>query len=80
MILYQGLTLSLIGLGVGLAGSAGMVRGIRALFTRLQDKSILDPWTFLIVPLALLAVTMLASYIPARRAAATDPNQALHDE
>ena len=80
MILRQGLTLASIGLGVGLIGSAGLIRGIRALFTRLQERSMFDPWMFLAVPAALLAVTMIASYIPARRAAGTDPNQALRDE
>jgi len=80
MVLRQGLTLTLIGLGLGLAGSFGLVRAIRALFSRLQDTGMFDPWTFIAVPLALFAVTMLASYIPARRAAAIDPNQALHYE
>jgi predicted permease len=80
MVLRQGLTLTLIGLGLGLAGSFGLVRSIRALFSRLQDTGMFDPWTFMVVPVALFAVTMLASYIPARRAAAIDPNQALHYE
>jgi putative ABC transport system permease protein len=80
MVLRQGLTLTLIGLGLGLAGSFGLVRSIRALFSRLQDTGMFDPWTFIVVPVALFAVTMLASYIPARRAAAIDPNQALHYE
>jgi predicted permease len=80
MVLRQGMTLTVIGLGVGLTGSYGLVRVIRALFTRMQDNGIFDPWTFIAVPLALFAVTMLASYLPARRAAAIDPNQALHYE
>ena len=80
MILRQGLTLAVIGLGIGLMGSVGLVQGIRTLFTRLTERAIFDPWTFLILPLALLAVTIVASYIPARRAAGIDPNQALHEE
>ncbi len=79
-VLRQGLTLAVIGVAVGLAGSFGVVRGIRALFSRLLETSMFDPWTFIAVPAALLAVTLLASYIPARRAAAIDPNQALHYE
>jgi len=80
MVLNQGLRLALLGTAAGLAGSLGLVHGIRALFTRLAERGIFDPWTFLFVPLALVAVTMLASYIPARRAAAIDPNRALHYE
>ena len=80
LVLSQGLRLALIGVGLGIASSFGVIRAIRALFSRLQDTGIFDPWTFIAVPLALLAVTLLASYIPARRAAAIDPNQALHYE
>jgi predicted permease len=79
-VMKQGFTLAAIGVGIGLAGSFGVVRGIRALFSRLQETSMFDPWTFLVVPLALLAVTLAASYIPARRAASIDPNNALHYE
>ena len=80
IVLRQGMTLAVIGVAVGLAGSFGVVRGIRAMFSRLLETNIFDPWTFIAVPAAMLAVTLLASYIPARRAAAIDPNQALHYE
>ena len=80
IVVRQGMTLAIIGVGIGLAGSFGIVRVIRALFSRLQQHGIFDPWTFIVLPAALLAVTMLASYIPARRAAAIDPNQALRYE
>jgi len=80
IVLRQGVTLAIIGVAVGLVGSFGVVQVIRALFARLQQGGMFDPWTFLVLPVALLAVTILASYIPARRAAAIDPNQALRDE
>lgn len=80
IVLRQGMTLAITGVGVGLIGCLGTVRLIRAAFTRLQEGGMFDPWTFIVLPITLLAVTLLASYIPARRAAAIDPNQALHYE
>ena len=40
----------------------------------------LDAWTYFIVMIALLAVGALASFVPARRAAAVEPIEALRDE
>ena len=80
VVLRQGILLAVIGVALGLAGGLGVLRLIRAAFSRLQEDSIFDPWTFIALPIALLAVTLLASYIPARRAAAIDPNQALRYE
>jgi macrolide transport system ATP-binding/permease protein len=80
VVLRQGMTLALIGVALGVAGGFGVLRLIRGAFTRLQEGSMFDPWTFLALPIALLAVTLLASYIPARRATAIDPNQALRNE
>jgi len=79
-VLRQGMMLAIIGVGIGLVGSWGAVRGIAALFARGQERGPLDPWTFVAVPLALLAVTLAASFIPAHRASTIDPNQALHYE
>jgi putative ABC transport system permease protein len=80
VVLRQGMLLAIIGVALGLAGGFGVLRLIRALFSRLQEGSMFDPWTFVALPIALLAVTMLATYIPARRAAAIDPNNALRYE
>jgi ABC-type antimicrobial peptide transport system permease subunit len=79
-VLRQGMTLAAIGVGLGLVGTFGMAQLLRAAFTRLQEGSVLDPWSFVVVPLALLAVTLAASYVPARRASVVDPNQALRYE
>jgi predicted permease len=77
MVLRQGLVLAAIGVGVGAAGSYGLLRVIAALFSRTSANWV-DAWGFVVVPLAVLLVTAAACYIPARRAAALDANQALH--
>jgi putative ABC transport system permease protein len=79
MVLRQGTTLALIGIGTGILGSVALVKAICALFSR-TDTNVFEPWGFIAVPLVLLAATMLACYIPARTAARIDPNQALHYE
>jgi ABC-type lipoprotein release transport system permease subunit len=53
---------------------------VRLLKTSLYQVSAFDPATMLLVPLLLLAVVLLAVYMPAKRAAAVDPMQALRTE
>jgi predicted permease len=77
MVLRQGLMLAAIGVGIGAAGSYGLLRVIGALFSRTSENWV-DAWRFVVVPLAVLLVTAAACYIPARRAAGLDANQALH--
>jgi macrolide transport system ATP-binding/permease protein len=77
MVLRQGLMLAAIGVGIGAAGSYGLLRVIGALFSRTSENWV-DAWEFVVVPLAVLLVTAAACYIPARRAAGLDANQALH--
>jgi ABC-type lipoprotein release transport system permease subunit len=48
--------------------------------TLLYGITPLDPVTYVTVPLVLLIATMLASYVPARRAASVDPVEALRVE
>jgi ABC-type lipoprotein release transport system permease subunit len=48
--------------------------------TLLYGITPLDPVTYAAVPLVLVAATMLASYVPARRAASVDPIEALRAE
>jgi len=76
-VLKQGFKLTLIGLAFGLAGAFAMTRLIRS---RLHDISPADPLTFVCVSLLLAGVALLASYIPARRAAKIDPMEALRYE
>jgi len=76
-VLTQGFKLILIGVAFGLAGAFAMTRLIRSL---LHDVSPTDPLTFVCVSLLLINVALLASYIPARRAAKIDPMVALRYE
>jgi len=77
MILKEGLALALLGIGLGLAGALGITRFMRAL---LFEVSTTDPATFAAVPLLLAAVALLASYLPARRAAGVEPLEAIRYE
>ncbi len=77
MILRQGFVLAIIGIAIGFAASVA-VRGVLA--KGLIGLGTLSPAVLAIVPIGLLAVTMLACYLPARRAAQIDPIRALRWE
>jgi putative ABC transport system permease protein len=67
--------------GVGLAIGIGAAMGLsRLMASLLYGTSALDPVTFGAVPVVLVGATILASYLPARRAAAVDPVEALKSE
>jgi ABC-type antimicrobial peptide transport system permease subunit len=67
--------------GIGLAcGVVGALVGARALSTMLFGVTATDPVTFLGVVVCLGVVAFAASYLPARRAAAVDPMNALRAE
>lgn len=74
LILGQGLKLVALGLVLGQAGAFGVTRLLKAL---LFGVSATDPLTFVVVPLVLLAIALLACWLPARRAAKVDPMIAL---
>src|SRR5205814_944231 len=65
MVLRQGFVLSLIGVAIGLAASFGVRRVLAIGLVGLGSSS---PVVLLIVPLALIVVTMAACYLPAHRA------------
>jgi predicted permease len=77
MVLRQGLALSLVGIAFGSVASAGVARLLSAAMAGLGRPSL---FTYIVVPLILVALTLLASYIPARRASLVDPLRALRDE
>jgi ABC-type antimicrobial peptide transport system permease subunit len=77
MVVKRGLTLTLSGVVVGLAGAFVLTRFMRGV---LFDVAPSDPSTFILVTLALIGVAAAASYIPARRATRVDPAMALRAE
>lgn len=74
MVLRQGLVLTAIGLAFGLAGALALTRLMASL---LYGVSPTDPLTFTAVPCLLLSVALLATYLPARKAASVQPVEAL---
>jgi putative ABC transport system permease protein len=77
MVLGQGLLLAALGVGIGLAGALAVTHLAKSLLFEVTPT---DPATFLGVAVVLVAAAILASYLPARRAAAIDPIEALRTE
>jgi predicted permease len=77
MVLGQGLVLSALGIATGGLISVGVARLLAAGLTGLGTPS---PATFVVAPVAVLMATMVACYVPARRASLVDPIAALRYE
>ncbi|MFY9530570.1 MAG: ABC transporter permease [Candidatus Acidiferrales bacterium] len=77
MVLRQGLLLALLGVGIGLAGALALTGLVKSLLFEVTPS---DPLTFGGVAFVLIAAAAIASYLPARRAAAVDPIEALRCE
>jgi putative ABC transport system permease protein len=74
MVLRQGMLLAVLGVGIGIAGAVALTGLLKSLLFEVPPTDVL---TFSGVGLTLLVAAALASYLPARRAAAVDPNVAL---
>ena len=77
MFVRHGLVLSAIGVAIGLTVAFAIMRLMSSF---LFEISPIDPLTYAVVSLTLMAATVLASYVPALRATAVDPIEALRAE
>lgn len=81
MVLKQGLILAFIGIAIGVIGSVEADKVLAFMFggpTAISTEEVMI--IFLLMPLTLLMVTLVATYAPARRASLIDPMRALRDE
>ena len=77
MVLRQGLRQVAFGLAIGLLLAIAMAAGMASVLYQVEPW---DPVTFVGIPLLLLAVAVFACLVPARRAAAVEPSEALRGE
>ena len=77
MFVRQGLSLTLVGVACGLLTAIIVMRFMSSVLFKVNP---VDPLTYLAVSMGIVAVAFLASYLPARRAAAVDPIETLRAE
>jgi ABC-type antimicrobial peptide transport system permease subunit len=77
MFVRRGLALAIMGIAIGSGAAVGLTRLLRSLLFGVTPW---DPVTYAAVAAVLLLAAVLASYLPARRAAAVDPLEALRAE
>jgi putative ABC transport system permease protein len=70
MVVSRGLGLALIGVGLGIAGALYLTKYLETLLFQIKGT---DPVTFIAVGSLMIAVAVLACYLPARRATKVDP-------
>jgi predicted permease len=77
LVLGQGMRLASVGTALGLAGAYGLTRLLAKFLFGVKSS---DPLAFSIVAVTLIVVTLLAAFVPARRAMRVDPILALRQE
>jgi putative ABC transport system permease protein len=77
MVVAEGLRLAVVGVALGLVAALVATRVLSSLLYEVETT---DPLVFVLVPLFLAGVALLASYLPARRASRVDPMIALRSE
>jgi putative ABC transport system permease protein len=77
LIIGQGVSLTLFGLGIGLGAAFGLTRLIKSL---LYGVSATDPATLVTISTLITIVALCACYLPARKATRIDPLLALRSE
>ena len=77
MVLWQGMKMTAIGAVIGIVLALPLPKMFEAIFYGLHLR---EPQLYFVVPMAVLMVAMLATYIPARRATRVDPIRALRQE
>ena len=77
LVLRQGFVLAMLGIAIGLVGAYFLTSLMKSL---LYEVSATDAWTYAASGILFVVVAMIASYVPARRAAQCDPYEALRHE
>ena len=77
LVVHEGVVLAVIGVALGLAGAWTLRRVIASLLFGITPA---DPVAFVAAPVALLAIALLASWLPARQAARVSPTEAIRAE